>query len=173
MSDEYKDIINLPHHVSSKRPQMPMLDRAAQFSPFAALTGYDDAIHETARLTNDKIDLSEEEKETLDRKQQILSEKLSVHPALTITYFVPDARKSGGAYVTISGNLKRLTALNDGCCSLTGQKFRWMMSPTSKANCSAICFECRLLCDQTEDDFSYTVTVNKSSHSFSIWEESS
>ena len=85
----YDDIINLPHHVSSKRPQMPMLDRAAQFSPFAALTGYDDAIHETARLTNDKVDLSEEEKETLDMKQQILLEKLSDHPALTITYFVP------------------------------------------------------------------------------------
>lgn len=62
MSDDYKDIINLPHHVSSKRPQMPMLDRAAQFSPFAALTGYDDAIHETGRLTDEKIDLSEEEK---------------------------------------------------------------------------------------------------------------
>ena len=57
MSDDYKDIINLPHHVSSKRPQMPMLDRAAQFSPFAALTGYDDAIHETGRLTDEKIDL--------------------------------------------------------------------------------------------------------------------
>ena len=80
-SENYEDIINLPHHVSSKRPQMPMLDRAAQFSPFAALTGYDDAIHETARLTNNKVDLSEEEKETLDRKQQILSEKLSNHPA--------------------------------------------------------------------------------------------
>ena len=96
-SENYEDIINLPHHVSSKRPQMPMLDRAAQFSPFAALTGYDDAIHETARLTNNKVDLSEEEKETLDRKQQILSEKLSNHPPLTITYFVPDAKKSGGA----------------------------------------------------------------------------
>ena len=116
MSDEYKDIINLPHHVSSKRPQMPMLDRAAQFSPFAALTGYDDAIHETARLTNDKIDLSEEEKETLDRKQQILSEKLSVHPALTITYFVPDEKKSGGAYLTKIGNLKRIDEYE-----------RWMM----------------------------------------------
>lgn len=104
----YDDIINLPHHVSSKRPQMPMLDRAAQFSPFAALTGHDDAIHETARLTNDKVDLSEEEKETLDMKQQILLEKLSDHPALTITYFVPDAKKSGGAYVTKSGNLKKI-----------------------------------------------------------------
>ena len=70
--------------------------------------GYDDAIHETARLTNDKVDLSEEEKETLDMKQQILLEKLSDHPALTITYFVPDAKKSGGAYVTISGNLKKI-----------------------------------------------------------------
>lgn len=105
---DYNDIINLPHYVSAKRPQMAMLVRAAQFSPFAALTGYDDAIHETARLTNDKIDLSEEEKETLDRKQQILSEQLTDHPALTITYFVPDGKKSGGAYVTINGNLKKI-----------------------------------------------------------------
>ena len=118
MSDEYKDIINLPHHVSSKRPQMPMLDRAAQFSPFASLTGYDDAIHETGRLTDEKIDLSEEDKKTLDRKQQILSEKLSDHPALTITYFVPDAKKSGGAYVTKDGNLKKIDEFE-----------RWMMLP--------------------------------------------
>lgn len=62
MSDEYEDIINLPHHLSKTRPQMSILDRAAQFSPFAALTGYDDAIHETGRLTDEKIDLSEEEK---------------------------------------------------------------------------------------------------------------
>lgn len=116
MSDEYKDIINLPHHVSSKRPQMPMLDRAAQFSPFASLTGYDDAIHETGRLTDEKIDLSDEDKKTLDRKQQILSEKLSDHPALTITYFVPDAKKSGGAYVTKDGNLKKIDEFE-----------RWMM----------------------------------------------
>ena len=162
MSDEYRDIINLPHHVSSKRPQMSMLDRAAQFSPFAALTGYDDAIHETARLTNDKVNLSEEEKETLDRKQQILLERLGEHPALTVTYFIPDAKKSGGAYVTKSGSLKKIDGLE-----------RWMMSLTLKASCSAICFECRFPCDQTEDDFSYTVTVSKSSHSFSIWEESS
>ena len=112
----YEDIINLPHHVSSKRPQMPMLDRAAQFSPFAALTGYDDAIYETGRLTDEKNDLSEEEKEALDRKQQILIERLCDHPALTVTYFVPDAKKSGGAYVTKNGNLKKIDGFE-----------RWMM----------------------------------------------
>ena len=88
----YDDIINLPHHVSSKRPQMPMLDRAAQFSPFAALTGYDDAIHETARLTNDKVDLSEEEKETLDMKQQILLEKLSDRSRIYLRCLMPLTR---------------------------------------------------------------------------------
>ena len=77
MSDDYKDIINLPHHVSSKRPQMPMLDRAAQFSPFAALTGYDDAIHETGRLTDEKIDLSEEEKEALEADKAVLAKQQS------------------------------------------------------------------------------------------------
>ena len=112
----YEDIINLPHHVSSKRPQMPMLDRAAQFSPFAALTGYDDAIYETGRLTDEKNDLSEEEKEALDRKQQILMERLGDRPALTVTYFVPDAKKSGGAYVTKNGNLKKIDGFE-----------RWMM----------------------------------------------
>ena len=112
----YEDIINLPHHISSKRPQMSRLDRAAQFSPFAALTGYDDAIHETGRLTDEKIDLSEEEKEALDRKQQILMERLGDHPSLTVTYFVPDAKKSGGAYVTKNGNLKKIDGFE-----------RWMM----------------------------------------------
>ena len=95
--EKYEDIIHLPHHVSSKRPQMPMIDRAAQFSPFAALTGYDDAISETGRLTDEKIDISEEEKEVLDRKQQFLLEKLDKRPALTVIYIVPDAKKSGGA----------------------------------------------------------------------------
>ena len=115
-TDLYYDIIKLPHHVSSKRPQMPMLDRAAQFSPFAALTGYDDAIQETGRLTDEKIDLGEDEKEALNRKQQILMEKVSEHPALTVTYFVPDAKKSGGAYVTKNGNLKKIDEFE-----------RWMM----------------------------------------------
>ncbi len=122
MSDEYNDIMNLPHHVSTKRPQMSMLDRAAQFSPFAALTGYDDAIHETARLTDEKIDLSEEEKEALDRKQQILLEKLSEHPALAVTYFVPDNKKSGGAYVTKCGNLKKMDRIERMMILIDGTK---------------------------------------------------
>lgn len=112
----YDDIISLPHHVSVRRPQMSMLDRAAQFSPFAALTGYDDAIQETGRLTDEKIGLSEEEKDTLDRKQQILMEQLSGHPALTVIYFIPDSKKSGGAYVTKNGNLKKIDGFE-----------RWMM----------------------------------------------
>ena len=122
MSDEYNDIMNLPHHVSTKRPQMSMLDRAAQFSPFAALTGYDDAIHETARLTDEKIDLSEEEKEALDRKQQILLEKLSERPALAVTYFVPDNKKSGGAYVTKCGNLKKMDRIERMMILIDGTK---------------------------------------------------
>lgn len=103
----YEEIINLPHHVSKTRPQMSMLDRAAQFSPFAALTGYDAAIKETGRLTDEKIELGEEAKAALDRKQAYLMEMIDEQPEISITYFLPDARKSGGAYVTITGNLKR------------------------------------------------------------------
>lgn len=108
MSSPYEDIINLPHHVSSKRPQMSMRDRAAQFSPFAALTGYDDAIQETGRLTEEKIELDEEAKDFLDRKQQYLLEHIQEAPALTVTYFVPDERKSGGKYRTKSGHLRKI-----------------------------------------------------------------
>lgn len=103
----YEDIINLPHHVSKTRPQMSMLDRAAQFSPFAALTGYDAAIKETGRLTDEKIELDEDTKATLDMKQAYLIEMIDEQPEITIIYFLPDARKVGGAYVTVTGNLKR------------------------------------------------------------------
>lgn len=102
---EYDDIIDLPRPKSKHEP-MPMSDRAAQFSPFAALTGYGDAIDETARLTDARIELSEEERAELDYKQQYLSTLDS--PMVTVTYFVPDERKSGGAYVTHTGVLKRV-----------------------------------------------------------------
>lgn len=106
--DPYEDIINLPHHVSPKRSQMSMQDRAAQFSPFAALTGYEDAIKETGRLTDVKIELSDEDRELLDQKQQYLQEHIGDRPEITITYFVPDEKKSGGAYISISGRMKRV-----------------------------------------------------------------
>ena len=107
----YEDLIHLPHHVSATRPQMPMSDRAAQFSPFAALSGYDAAIREAGRLTHEKRELSEEEKEALDRKQQYLISMMEEQPRITITYFVPDAKKTGGSYVTKCGNLKKLNPL--------------------------------------------------------------
>lgn len=102
---EYDDIIDLPRPKSKYEP-MPMSDRAAQFSPFAALTGYGDAIDETARLTDRRIELSEEERAELDYRQQYLSTLDS--PTVTVTYFVPDERKTGGAYVTHTGVLKRV-----------------------------------------------------------------
>lgn len=102
---EYDDIIDLPRPKSKHEP-MPMSDRASQFSPFAALTGYGDAIDETARLTDHRTELSEEERAELDYKQQYLSTLNA--PTVTVTYFVPDERKSGGAYVTHTGVLKRV-----------------------------------------------------------------
>lgn len=108
MKTKYEDIINLPHHVSKTRPQMPMSDRAAQFAPFAALTGYDAAIKETGRLTDDKIELEESSLNELNAKIQLLREKLADAPEVTFTYFRPDDRKDGGAYLTITGTVKKL-----------------------------------------------------------------
>ena len=107
-NQQYNDIIDLPHHISTTRPRMSMLDRAAQFSPFAALTGYDAAIKETGRLTGQRIELTEECRAVLDRKQQVLLENLTEHPEVSVTYFVPDERKSGGAYVTVAGRVKKV-----------------------------------------------------------------
>lgn len=104
----YDDIIDLPRPVSKTRAQMSMLDRAAQFSPFAALTGYEAAIQETARLTDAQIEMEEDRKAVLDRKLSVLAEKLAQQPEVTITYFLPDEKKDGGAYVTISGGIKRI-----------------------------------------------------------------
>ena len=109
---KYGDIVELPHHVSSNHPQMPNSQRAAQFSPFAALTGYDAAIQETARLTDKKIALDEYKQDELNRKLQRLQKRLHDEPAnkplVQITYFQPDERKAGGAYVTTIGAVKRI-----------------------------------------------------------------
>jgi len=104
----YDDIINLSHHVSSTRPQMSMLDRAAQFSPFAALTGYDSAIKETGRLTDERVELDEDALTVLDMKYQLLMDALDDAPEVTITYFQPDERKAGGKYVSATGGVKKL-----------------------------------------------------------------
>lgn len=103
---EYEDIIDLPHPTSQKHPRMSLYDRAAQFSPFAALTGHDAAIRETARFTEEKIEQSEDMIRGLDRKLRLLAE----HPGAeaTVTYFVPDEKKSGGAYVTHTGTVRKI-----------------------------------------------------------------
>lgn len=104
----YDDIINLPHHVSKSHPHMSTLDRAAQFSPFAALTGYEGAIKETARLTNKRMELEETAKNVLDEKLRIVHEQLSSQPEIEITYFQPDEKKTGGAYVSAVGIVKKI-----------------------------------------------------------------
>lgn len=105
---EYEDIIALPHHVSASHPQMALADRAAQFSPFAALTGYEDAIDESARLTEEQIELDENAREELDEKLRQIRECGEAHPEITVTYFQKDARKDGGAYVTLTGRVKKI-----------------------------------------------------------------
>ena len=104
----YDDIINLPHPSPAKHPRMPMSDRAAQFSPFAALTGHGAAIEETARLTDRRIELTEEEKTVLDEKLRLL---LETGGEGMITYFLPDERKDGGAYVAKLGTIKKIDPL--------------------------------------------------------------
>lgn len=102
--EKYDDIINLPHHVSTKHQRLSMEQRAAQFAPFAALTGYGDAIKETARITEDRIELDDEEKIKLDNKLKKIQNNISNKPKVIVTYFVPDIRKSGGEYITKVGN---------------------------------------------------------------------
>ena len=104
----YDDIIDLPHHVSERHPRMSMMDRAAQFAPFAALAGYDAAIKETARLTDRKIELTEEMQARLNDKISWLQEELQNYPPVEITYFISDDYKEGGRYHTLQGQIKRI-----------------------------------------------------------------
>lgn len=107
-SHRYDDIINLPRHVSENRPPMPVADRAAQFAPFAALTGFGAAITETGRLTDEKAELDEHEIEALNEKLSAITGRLDEHPMVSITYFQPDEKKSGGAYATVTGAVKKI-----------------------------------------------------------------
>lgn len=103
---KYQDMIDLPHPVSRTHPPMPAADRAAQFAPFAALTGHHEAVKEAARLTEERIELDEAQKAVLDRKLQEIRRQLGSGPAVSVTYFVPDLKKSGGAYVNAFGHVK-------------------------------------------------------------------
>ena len=111
MNGPYDDIINLPHPTSQRHPRMPIRDRAAIFSPFAALSGHGAAIAETARLTERRIELDEDTRAELDRRQAILLGHIDEQPEVTITWFQPDERKDGGAYLTATGRLKKLREL--------------------------------------------------------------
>lgn len=115
MSGPYDDIIHLPHPVSARHPRMPLSDRAAQFSPFAALSGHSAALAETARLTDRQIELTDDDKAVLDRKQRILLEHIKEHPEFTVTWFQPDEKKDGGQYITTTGRLKRF---DESACML-------------------------------------------------------
>lgn len=104
----YEDIINLPRPVSKKHPQPPLSERAARFAPFAAITGYEEMVLEEARITEEKIELDECALILLDKKLNIIQKHLSQSPEITVTYFVPDKKKTGGAYHTITGIVKRI-----------------------------------------------------------------
>ena len=105
---DYEDIIHLPHPVSTRHGAMSNLDRAAQFAPFAALTGYDGVIAETARLTDGEMLLDVGAEAELDAKLREIQETIHLRPQVTVTYFRPDSRKQGGAYVTVSGKVKKI-----------------------------------------------------------------
>ena len=105
---KYDDIINLPHHESTKHPKMPALNRAAQFLPFAALAGHDAAVRETARLTDNKMELDEIRKEELNEHLQLIRTQLMQKSQVSITYFVPDTKKEGVAYFTITGTIRKI-----------------------------------------------------------------
>lgn len=112
MLNNYEDIINLPHHVSDKHPRMSKEARAAQFAPFAALTGHSEAIKETSRLTTKRIGLDDGLKSILNNKLQLILDKIKDKPMVTFTYFVYDDKKSGGKYITRTGQVKKIDTNN-------------------------------------------------------------
>lgn len=122
MTGEYDDIINLPLHVSKARQPMSMLERAAQFSPFQALTGYGAAIKETARLTDEKAELGEDDLSALNAKLRILTDHLEESPEVSFVCFRPDERKAGGSYVSVTGKVRRIDEVTGQIILLSGEK---------------------------------------------------
>ncbi len=118
----YDSIINLPHHVSTSRPKMSLLDRAAQFAPFAALNGYDDAVKETARLTDGEAVLDDGQIAWLNERLMILSENLPTDTEVEITYFIPDEKKDGGKYLTVTGSVKKILEFERLVIMQSGEK---------------------------------------------------
>jgi hypothetical protein len=122
MSGKYDDIIHLPHPTSKKYPRMSVRDRAAIFSPFSALSGHGAAIAETARLTDQRMELNEDAKVELDRRQAVLLEHIGEQPEVTVTWFRPDDRKEGGIYVTTVGRAKKIDEFKRILSMVSGQK---------------------------------------------------
>ena len=122
MSRKYDDILHLPHPTSAKHPRMPISERAAMFSPFAALSGHAGAIAETTRLTDQKMELDEDTRAELNRRQAVLLEHIAEQPEVTVTWFQPDERKDGGAYVTTTGRLKKIDPVKRMLFLLDGPK---------------------------------------------------
>ncbi len=117
----YDDIIDLPHHVSKTRTPMPISERAGQFAPFAALTGYDDEVKETARLVDREILLEDEEKEMINNKLNVIESFIKDRPLVTITYFIDDSKKNGGKYEEITSNIRRIDSVK-GVIILTDKR---------------------------------------------------
>ena len=120
----YEDIVNLPPHISKRHPQPSMMDRAARFAPFAAITGYEEMVLEEARVTEERIDLDEGTLSLLNEKLNMIQEFLDEEPEVTITYFEPDKKKSGGAYVSITGVVKRIDEYEHLVILTDGKKIR-------------------------------------------------
>lgn len=121
-TNRYDDIINLPHPEPTIRSRMAMENRAAQFSPFAALTGYDDATREEARLVDMKQELSEDMKDIIDAKLAVIEQHIKEQPEISVTYFQPDEKKTGGRYTTVSGNVKKLDGVEHVIIMADGTK---------------------------------------------------
>ena len=120
----YEDIVNLPPHISKRHPQQSMMDRAARFAPFAAITGYEEMVLEEARVTEERVDLDEGALSLLNEKLNMIQEFLDEEPEVTITYFEPDKKKSGGAYVNITGIVKRIDEYEHFVIMTDGKKIR-------------------------------------------------